>query len=244
MADLDAFQAQFVKLVDRPDAPLSPLTIYRNTSLSGATQALADNFPVVGELVGDELFRALCLGFAEVSPPDTPVLARYGAGFPDWLDRQPVSEQVSYLADVARCERAHLETLFAGDADVLTGADLAHLAPETLLGLKLTLHPAVRFGWLATPAIDIWLAHRRPAAREIVVDWRANGYLFSRPGLDPLGSAIDRPAHRLLSGLRVGETLGVAAEATGKLYPDTEIGDLLATLLGAGCFARIIERTN
>jgi hypothetical protein len=243
MPDLNAFQAQFVTLVDRPDAPLSALTIYRNTSLSAAMQALADNFPVVSELVGDELFGALCLGFAEVSPPSSPILARYGADFPDWLSKQPIADEISYLADVARCERAFLDTLFAADADLLTGADLAHLTPETLLGLKLTVHPAVRFGWLSTPAIDIWLAHRRPVAREIVVDWQANGYLFTRPGLDPLGRVLGRPAHRFLSGLRIGETLGAAAEAVSTLYPDTDIGDLLATLLGAGCFACIIERT-
>jgi hypothetical protein len=242
MPDLTAFQDQFLALIDRPDAPLSPLAVYRNTSLSGLSEALFDNFPVVCELVGEELFGALALDFAQSTPPGSPILALYGAGFADWLADQPVGRDISYLADVARCERAHIEALFAADAPALGIGDIAAIAPDALLAMPFALHPAARFGWQATPGIDIWLAHRNRIDSEIVIDWRAAGYLFTRPELETRARPIDRPAHRLLHGLRLGETLGEAAAATLTLYPATDIGALFASLVATGAFTTDARR--
>lgn len=236
MHDLHSFQGQFVSLIDRPEGPLSPLLVYRNTSLNGLTEALADNYPVVCELLGEKLFGALASAFAETMPPASPVLALYGEGFPDWLALQPVAGEISYLVDVAHCERAHVEALFAADAQALSIADIAQVPMEELLEMQFALHPAARFGWQVTPAIDIWLAHRRVVESEIVIDWRAAGYLFTRLELDGQAQPIDRPAHRLLSGIRLGETLGQAAAATLKLYPAADIGELFTSLVAAGAF--------
>jgi hypothetical protein len=242
MHDLHSFQGQFVSLIDRPEGPLSPLLVYRNTSLNGLTEALADNYPVVCELLGEQLFGALALAFVETMPPVSPVLALYGEGFPDWLAMQPVAGEISYLVDVAHCERAHVEALFAADAQALSTADIAQVPPERLLAMQFALHPAARFGWQATPAIDIWLAHRNPVEGEIVIDWRAAGYLFTRSELESRAQPIDRPAHRLLYGVRLGETLGHAAAAAVQLYPATDIGALFASLVAAGAFMTPIKR--
>jgi len=244
MSDLQCFQNRFVAAMDRgPALRLSPMRIYCNTSLSGAVQALADNFPVVRELVGSELFDALAIDHARQMPPASPVLALYGLDFPGWLARQPVAGELSYLADVARCERLHVETLFAADAPTLSLADAAGIGSARLPTLRLRLHPAMRFDWLATPAMRIWLTHQDEVPDEIVIDWKPGGAIFTRPRNRVIAATLGRAGHRLLSGLRLGDALGEAAENARSLYPETDIGALFAELLETGAFAALPERT-
>lgn len=245
MSDLHLFQEQFVAAMDsRPALPLSPMAVYCNTSLSGAVQALADNFPVVCELVGEDLFDALAIDHARTEPPSSPVLAHYGKEFPGWLARQPISSELTYLADVARCERLYVETLFAADAPALSLADIAMIGSARLSALRLKLHPATRFDWLATPAMHIWLAHREEMADEIVVDWQPGGALFTCPRHAVVARALCRAEHRLLSGLCLGESLGEAAGSTRALYPETEIGAVFVALVECGAFAAMAERMD
>lgn len=243
MPELHSFQRHFVTAIDSGAAlPLSPLAIYRNTSLAGACQALADNFPVVRELVGEALFEALAVDHARECPPTSPVLALYGAEFAIWLARQPIVAEITYIADVARCERMHIEALFAADAPTLAISDIALIASDRLAALRLKPHPAARIDWLATPAMPIWLAHQDDVTEEIVIEWEPGGALFTRPRNHVLARVLTRPAHRLLSGLRMGETLGEAAECARSLYPETDIGAEFAQLVETGAFAAMPER--
>ncbi len=244
MSELRAFQQEFVGAIDRPSASLSAMTVCRSTGLAGAIEALAANFPVTRALLGDELFFTLASAHVATEPPETPILAHYGRQFSDWLAVQPVSGELTYLVDVARCDRMHLEALFAADAPALQGSDLKGLAPLVLWSLRLRLHPATRFGWLATPAIDIWIAHQHDVEDEVVIDWRPAGALFTRPGHSVFGHSIGRAGNRLLHGIQLGETLGEAAAAAGQFYPGADIGSLFAELLAAGAFHHRFERTR
>lgn len=245
MSELHNFQHYFLNVIDSgPALPLSPLAIYRNTSLAGACQALADNYPVVRELVGEALFEALAVDHARACPPHTPVLALYGQEFPGWLARQPIASEITYLADVARCERMHIEAFFAADAPALALSDIASIASDCLPALRLTLHPSARTDWLATPAMPIWLAHQGDVTDEIVIEWHPGGALFTRPRSHVIARTLSRSAHRLLSGLRMGETLGEAAEAARTLYPETDVGAEFALLVETGIFAAMTERMN
>lgn len=235
MPDLARFQSDFAASIAAA-GPESPLAIYRNTAALGAIDALAANFPTVRTIVGDEAFGQLARDFVDGMPPRSPVLATYGIGFPDFLEECGLAAELPYLSDVARIDRLRIEALFAGDAPALDLASLQAEAPDWRT-LKVMLHPATRFGWFTSPAMTIWLAHEAPdEADEIVAEWTAGGALLTRPGDALQACAIDRAAHRLLFGLRLGETVGNAAIATLKLYPDTNVGLLFAWLASAGAF--------
>lgn len=243
MPDLHNFQSNFVTTLDAcPSPPLSAMTIYRNTSLSGAAQALADNFPVVCELIGDELFEVLAIEHVRAYPPASPVLALYGKEFPNWLARQPLAAELTYLSDVARCDRLHVEALFAADAPALSLSDVAMIGSRRLPSMRLSQHAAARYDWLATPAMHIWLAHQDGAPDEIVIDWEPGGALFTRPRHAVLARPLSRGEHRLLSGLILGECLGEAAESARSLYPETDISTAFADLVQYGVFAAQPER--
>ena len=145
------FQRELAAAIDAP--VVGPLRVYRNTVLSGCVDALRANYPVVVRLLGDEMFEAIAADHAADCPPRQPVLALYGARFPDWLEEQGWIEAFAYLSDVARIERLHVETLFAADAEPLSMEDVR--GRDDWHALQLPLHPATRFDWLTTPAMSI-----------------------------------------------------------------------------------------
>ncbi|WP_296676772.1 DNA-binding domain-containing protein [Novosphingobium sp.] len=236
MSELAAFQRGFVAALDQPMPAFAPMRVYLNTVMLGAVEALVANFPVTAMIVGARTFETNALAYARHFPPEVPVLALYGQGFAAWLEGQPLARELEYIADVARCEELHAQALHAAEAHVLQPQDLSPLDPERLLTLKLHLHPAARFGWFKTPAMALWLAHQDPIADEIAPQWIASGGLMTRPGNAVVGTILDPPSHRLLAGVRLGETMGGAAKATNSLFPDAAVGEIFAALISCGAF--------
>ena len=81
--DLASFQRRFVRAIDGPVT--GAMAVYRNTVIHGAVEALKSNFPVVAQIVGDEMFEGIAVEYSSANPPRSPVLALYGEAFPDWL---------------------------------------------------------------------------------------------------------------------------------------------------------------
>ena len=230
--DLLDFQRDFAASIDRPAR--GGLAVYRNTVLHGAVDALRANFPVVEQIVGEEMFERVAVDFATECPPRQPVLALYGARFPDWLEEQSWVGELPYLADVALVERLRVECMMAADAEPLAADDVRARTTSNRVGL----HPSVRFGWFRTPAMSIWLAHQQTVGSEIAPDWKAEGALFSRP--TPFVAHAPRigpAAHRMLFGLRLGETLDASMAAAARLYPNEHGNALLSSLINLGVFA-------
>jgi hypothetical protein len=218
-----------------------PMRVYRNTVLRACVDALRDNYPIIARLLGEAMFDAVAAEHAAQCPPRRPVLALYGARFPDWLEVQPWVRELPYIPDVARIERLHIESLFACDEGPI-GMDQLR-GRRDWQAMKLALHPAARFEWLTTPAPSIWLSQRAEAEGELEFEWRAEGVLITRPELEVQPQVLDRAGHRFLFGLRLGESVGAAALATASLYPETDIGSLFTSLVNAGAFAASSHRS-
>lgn len=236
MPELAQFQHDFAAGLDRPMPAAAPMRVYLNTVMLGAIEALAANFPVCTMILGERAFEANALAFARRHPPEVPVLALYGRGFGDWLAGQPIARELPYLADVARCEELHTAALHSADAQALEPLILEALPPDRLLTLKLRLHPATRFGWFESPAMAIWLAHQGDGFDEFTPEWRPAGALITRPDTHVSGCELDSLGHRLLAGIRLGETLGGAAQAASMLFPGADIGACFGALVARGAF--------
>jgi hypothetical protein len=252
MTALADFQLAFAAALDRAPAPGDRLeqqpgfAVYRNTTPGALIETLRGHYPVCAEILGEEAFEAVAFGFARSHPPVDPILLRYGGAFAGFLERQDWIGELSYLPDVARVERLRGESHLAADAEPLRLADLAALGAAGWMALRRPLHPAARFAWLRTPARTIWQAHLDPAGFDsLAPEWRAEGILFTRPGSEVAAIAIDAPAHRLLAGLRLGESVRESAAAVARLYPDNDFALLFANLVAGGAFARPdqLERT-
>lgn len=228
--DLATFQRRFVAAIDAPAA--GPLAVYRNTVIHGAVQALQSNFPVVQQIIGEEMFEGVATEYTSARPPRSPVLALYGQDFAEWLGEQEWIGDLPYLADVARVERLHVECLMAADADALVNLS------SDFIQLRLKLHPAVRFSWLQSPAMSIWLAHQRPLPKVIGPEWKPEGALFARPSSFVMHTPrIGAAAHRILSGIRLGEPVGQSLSTASRLYPGEDSEAVFSSLLNMGVFA-------
>ena len=244
MSGLANFQLAFASAIGRRRGRGDPLEsqpgfeVYRNTTPNALIETLRGHYPVTGEIVGDEAFEALAFDFARRHPPAGPILLRYGGGFADFLAGLPWIDELPYLPDVARIERLWTGAQLAADAPPLGMGDLAAIGADGWMALRLPLHPAARFAWLRTPAMTIWQAHRRDQGFETLApEWRAEGALFTRPGGEVRSMPIGAPAHRLLFGLRLGETVREASAAVARVYPEADFPQLLADLVSSGAFA-------
>lgn len=239
--DLLKFQREFVAAIDRPAA--GAMAVYRNTVLHGAVEALRANYPVIEQIVGTEMFEQVAVDFASDCPPRQPVLALYGERFADWLEKQSWIGDLPYLADVARVERLHIECLMSADAQPLPARRAREACRHS--NSRFSLHPSVRFTWLSTPAMSIWLAHQQGFDSELAPVWQAEGALLVRP--EPFvthAHRIGRAAHRLLFGIRLGETVSSAMGAAARLYPNEDLTAVFASLVTLGVFAApTVERT-
>ena len=238
--DLLEFQRDFAAALDRPAA--GAMAVYRNNVLHGAVEALRANYPVIEQIVGDEMFEQVAVDYASECPPRRPALALYGERFADWLEVQTWIGDLPYLADVARVERLHIECMMSADAQSLAAPQVREICRHS--SSRLNLHPSVRFTWLKTPAMSIWLAHQQKLDAELELEWEAEGVLFVRP--EPFvthAHRVGRAAHRLLFGIRLGETVASAMATAARLYPEEDLTAVVSSLVNLGAFVAPTKRT-
>lgn len=154
--------------------PAPRFTVYRNNVVVSLIDALADTYPVVQQLVGEEFFRAMAREFALAHPPTSPVMAFYGDGFVEFIGAFPPAAALPYLADVARLEYCYVQVY--------------HAAEEAPAMRVLHSRHAVASLWAAHQAedIDAALAQVDPYVAESALVLRVNlDVLVMRIGGEP-----------------------------------------------------------
>ncbi len=193
-------------------------------------------------ILGDEAFDAVASEYVTRSPPSSPVLAGYGEGFADFLAKHPLAGELSYLTAVAQIDRLRVECHLAADAPAFDLEDLVRLSTEEWSRCRVTLHPATRMAWFKLPAPSIWVAHLDPERVEIAPEWQAEGILVARCDGAVGGHVIGPCEHRILHGLRLGETVGHAALAASRLYASANISRAFRTIVASGALTSVQTR--
>lgn len=201
--------------LDTPQAA-ERLAVYRNNRAVALADTLSRAFPAVNTLVGTKFMRAVTIEFARSHPPRDPVLALYGADFPDFLAGFPPAGRVPYLADIARLDRAWTEAHFASDA----GIDAPLPEPDEALALS----PRARLRALSWPVHDLWISSRQglpPPTDQL--EPRHQGVLVWRgpQGMD--SDVLTRAQENALLNLDTG-----ASDAVRTLNPLIERGAVLS----------------
>ena len=213
MPGLRDFQSGFAAALHQPDAPADVaahpgFAVYRTNRRNGLINALADLFPVVRALVGDDLFRHCAAAFLADRPPRSPVMIGYGGMFARFLAAFAPAAELPYLPDVAALEFALHEAFHAPDAAPFGLAEFQSLPPEILAGLQLALHPSVRLIASAYPIDLIWRAHQGAEAIALLEDLpaRAATLLIARPDQAVELRALPQAAFDAVASLRAGAT--------------------------------------
>lgn len=244
-------QREFADAILHPDAALPQgltgparsvgaerFEVYRNNVAVGLIEALRSGFPVVNRLVGDAFFTAMAGIHALRCPPASPVLLAYGADFADFIAGFDPVADLPYLADVARLEWLWLDAYHAADAAPLPIDDLSSLPTDRLPGLRLGLHPAVRFRGFAHPARTLWGLHQdggEPGSIELAN--AAEQVLITRPGADVAVTGLSPGALRFLEAIRDGSSIADGAALALEDEPALHIAPMLRDLFAAGAFA-------
>lgn len=206
--------------------PARRFAVYRNNVVVSLTQALADTFPVVKQLVGDDFFDAMAGVYLREQPPSSPVLAHWGDGFADWLTGFAPAHALPYLPDMARLERARVAAWQAADARALPEPALRkRLADAATLPLvRLVLHPSCRVLRSRFDVHALWAAHQQEGDWPAIDIDRACAMLVLRDADDEvLVIGLDEPAAAFVDALGTGASFAQAlAHAPGL--------DLVATL--------------
>ncbi|MCL1628986.1 MULTISPECIES: HvfC/BufC N-terminal domain-containing protein [Roseinatronobacter] len=182
--------------------------VYRNNVLHSLTCALAARFPVVKQLVGADFFAPLARAYIAASPPQSPVLLRWGDSFAPFLDGFPPVAHLRFLGDVARLEFARGMACHAADADPISPDALS---VANLEQLRLKLHPAVTLFKASTPAVQIWHRHQPGAEAASLTPGPDYAVIARRPDFTILVEQVAPGTFAVLSSLRGGATLGDAA---------------------------------
>lgn len=232
MLDARAFQQEFGAALAgrRPVADpvlARALAVHRNTSTKAALDALAANYPVLRALVDDEPFAAAARAFADASPPVDPRLCLYGEGFASSISTYAPFAELPYLGDLAAVERLVVEALFAADAD-----PIAPDAIDLSLEASLSLHPALGFAALTSPAASIWRAHQPDTMVALdAIEWRHEVALVTRPEGTVSVTVLPPGGGPFIDALAAGRPLGDAAQAAGE-----DLADVFSTLITLGAF--------
>nr|WP_319565586.1 DNA-binding domain-containing protein [uncultured Rhodoferax sp.] len=213
--------------------PAQRFAVYRNNVMVSLIDALADSYPVVQELVGEEFFRAMARVFAMAHPPRSPVMAFYGQNFAEFVQAFPPAASVPYLADVARLEMARVWAYHTADVPPLA-LEAVHAAladPALLIRLQLTLHPSVHVIPSAFAVVDLWAVHQGEIDLATVDPDQPQAALVFRHGLAVNTLELTVGVAQFVSALQAGKTLPDAASAALELDPEFDLTQALTLLL-------------
>jgi hypothetical protein len=221
--------------------PAARFAVHRNNVVASLVEALADTFPVVRELVGAQFFGAMATRFVRRHPPLTPVLARYGEGFADFVADFEPARSVPYLADTARLEYARVRSFHAADVAVPPVEELARSIDcgDRVAELRIGLHPSVDALDSDHAVVSIWAAHQDGGDLGEVDPDRPQSALVVRDGLVVLVLPVGRGLSALVRALRSGRPIGEsAAEAVGA-DAAFDLGQALSLLFAHGAVTSI-----
>ncbi len=211
--------------------------IYRNNIFAGLVQAIADGYPVIRRLVGDDFFRAMALEYARNSLPTSPVMMTYGASFAEFLESFEPVASLPYLPDVARLEWLYSECFHEKDSAPVTMEQVLEEAGGDIDSLVLRYHPALRLLGSRFAVLSLWNAHREDIADDQVempdID-AGEEILLTRPGIGVELRWLETGGLGFVRSLQQGETLGNAAEKVMQQYPDFDLQKMLVVLFESG----------
>jgi len=216
---------------------LRRFSVYRNNVVVGLIDALKQSFPAVTRIVGDEFMTAMARVFVATSPPDSPILLNYGAGFAGFIEGFAPAASLPYLADVARMEWAWHEAYHAQDMPPLDPAALASVAAEDFERVIFSPHPSLRLVASKQRALSIWQMNIEGGEPRPIELAEAERAVFLRPGVEVQARLVSADSFAFLQSLAAGETVVVALRKAAREDDMFDLGNNLSGLFALGAFA-------
>jgi hypothetical protein len=209
------------------------LQIYRNNVFISLRQALADVYPVVRRLVGEEFFNQLARRFVREYPSRSGSLHDFGRELGQFLEKLRDLSELPYLPDVAALEWALHEVFHEAEARPFDFSMLSD--PENA---KLPLHPAARLIASRYPVLAIWETNQAEDPGVVGLDAGGDWLIVFRDGLERQILRVTPGEFALLGALAQHMTLGEACEAALAAEPQLD----LAAAMGRFVASRFLSQ--
>jgi Putative DNA-binding domain len=223
----------------RGKAAIKRYAVYRNNVIVSLIDALAATYPAVQRITGVDFFRAMARSHIRATPPASPLLFEYGRDFPAFIAGYEYAQDMPWLADTARIERAWLDAYHAADVPPLSPDALAAVPPDTLGDLVFTAHPATGIVRSTYPAVAIFAMNRVEGPVTPLESSAAEDALVTRPEMEVTVRLLPPGGAAFLTSLIGGESLGAAAATAFAAAPSFDLACSIAGMIEAGAFATI-----
>jgi len=222
--------------------PASRFAVYRNNVQGSLINALADSYPVVMQLVGDEFFRAMAGVFIQNHPPRSPLMSDYGSELADFISGFEPAASVPYLDDVARLERLRTLAYHAADALPLSQERIATVFADAdgLNELRIGLHPSLYLLDSNFAVVDIWAAHQHDATLAGIDLNQAQHALILRNGLEVEVFNVDLGISQFIRQLKAGLSLTQALASADAF----DLGQTLALLISRQAITHLHHKVS
>jgi hypothetical protein len=214
------------------------LAFYRGNLNAIWSQALANAYPVLQQLVGADFFEQMARAYGIAFPSACGDLNYFGADLPRFLSSSSMTAAYPYFSDVAALEWQVHRAYYAADADVLSLGSLLAGAGEALQSARLDLHPATQLHQSACASVDVWLAHQPGSALSLPMDLNNKNFaLVTRNEWQVQVHALDHAAYLALQALAQGNTIELALELAMEQDAQFDIATQLNLWFSASAFS-------
>lgn len=210
-------------------------SVYRNNVMYSLISALADAYPSIRAILGEDNFARVAPAYVRKFPPNSPMMQDFGSSFPEFVASFPPLSKTPFLVDLARAERCWLEAFHAADALVLEASALSKLPAEATVQLAFGRHPAARLIRSEFPVFALFNARDEWPAGPIDLQ-EPQSILITRPEYDVQLRPISDDDATFLEHLLSGETLGRAVGALQEENDAFDPSEALTIALASGCF--------
>lgn len=211
------------------------LAVYADAYRLRLLEVLAEDFPGLHGMIGDQSFETLGIAYIDANPSDHPSVRWFGRRLAGFLRSTAPYREQPLLAEMADFEWAQGEVLDAADSPVLDMDALGGLAPGDWPGMHIGFQNALRRLDLDWNVPALWQAvhdetDAPPAPRrmEAAVPW-----LLWRRGLEVHWRSLDDDERWAIDTVRGGCSFGELCE--GLL---ARTGDAQVPLRAAGYLKR------
>jgi len=213
------------------------LQVYVDAYFWRLREVLAEDFPRLASVLGDERFAELARAYLQAHPSAQPSVRHLGDAFPDFVAR--AGGLPPHLGDLARLERARTDVFDAPDDVPLTIAHLRAVDPAAWPALRFAPLRALAVLRLDWPVHELWgdddAVPLAPASTTLRV-WRGVAHRVFHAVLEPRAAlALER--------LIAGEPFGTVCGAFDDLPPEEgarQATGLLARWVEDGLVIRLV----
>ncbi len=235
-----------------PDGRPAPkrFSVYRNNVVKSLMEAIAETYPALKQIIGDENFATLSRIFISTHPPSSPMMQAYGEGFPDFISQFNPLQHSPFLVDLAQVEKSWIAAYHAADTKCMEGADLGNIPADDLMDTRFIAHPATSVISSEYALYDLFSSARSRAVKnedegpapEIFQKCSSKqAVLITRPHLRVEVVQLDQASGEFFNRIVNRNSLGQSIEGAMELENGFDAASAIALMLSSGAVCEIID---